>query len=168
MTQPVKEEVKPVDEDEGITRLEDDPRVQEALQFIEARAHVLCTRQFDDTTPVRILIQREIDRRLGASPPLPEAQREEIARLEWSEAAPPCEDCRYDHVVATSPLGVFRIEWKSWKGEGDGHNLILNEEYLSSEYSLADAQEAAAAFLANKAVELAPFAALKNEEGRDA
>lgn len=37
-------------------------------------------------------------------------------RLTWSEPAPPTANvCSYDHVVAETPLGRIRIEWKSWK-----------------------------------------------------
>ena len=36
--------------------------------------------------------------------------------LEWSEPRPPTKGiCHYDHVVAATPLGDIRLEWKSWK-----------------------------------------------------
>lgn len=36
--------------------------------------------------------------------------------LEWSEPKPPTKDvCSYDHIIAATPLGEIRIEWKSWK-----------------------------------------------------
>lgn len=36
--------------------------------------------------------------------------------LEWSEPRPPAADVsHYDHVVAHTPLGEVRLEWKSWK-----------------------------------------------------
>ena len=36
--------------------------------------------------------------------------------LEWSEPRPPTKDvCSYDHIVAVTPLGEIRLEWKSWK-----------------------------------------------------
>lgn len=36
--------------------------------------------------------------------------------LEWSEPRPPTKDvCSYDHVVAKTPIGEIRLEWKSWK-----------------------------------------------------
>lgn len=37
--------------------------------------------------------------------------------LQWSDPLPPDEDCPEDHVVAKTPLGTLRIEWKSWKDE---------------------------------------------------
>jgi hypothetical protein len=35
--------------------------------------------------------------------------------LTWSVAMPPDKDCRYDHVVAETPLCKIVLEWKSWK-----------------------------------------------------
>ena len=35
--------------------------------------------------------------------------------LQWTDNAPPNEDCRYDHCTAETPFGRFRISWKSWK-----------------------------------------------------
>lgn len=36
--------------------------------------------------------------------------------LTWTDPAPPNgKTCFYDHVTAETPLGQYRIEWKSWK-----------------------------------------------------
>lgn len=35
--------------------------------------------------------------------------------LQWSEDRAPCDDCRYNHAVAETPLGKLYIEWKGWK-----------------------------------------------------
>ena len=35
--------------------------------------------------------------------------------LQWTENLPPCEGFRYDHCIATTPLGRFVIECISWK-----------------------------------------------------
>ena len=35
--------------------------------------------------------------------------------LQWTDNAPPSEDCRYDHCTAETPFGRFLISWKSWK-----------------------------------------------------
>lgn len=36
--------------------------------------------------------------------------------LEWSEPRPPTKGVsHYDHVVAVTPLGEIRLEWKGWK-----------------------------------------------------
>lgn len=52
-------------------------------------------------------------------------------RLEWSEPAPPGPACCYDHVVAASPLGEFRIEWKGWK-EYDTPCVYLDGEFFDT------------------------------------
>lgn len=44
--------------------------------------------------------------------------------LQWSEPQEPCEACRYDHVVAQTPLGLITIEWKGWK-DYPGYTCIL-------------------------------------------
>jgi hypothetical protein len=35
--------------------------------------------------------------------------------LQWTENMPPSEGCRYDHCIAETPFGQFRISWKGWK-----------------------------------------------------
>lgn len=35
--------------------------------------------------------------------------------LRWSDERGPCEDCRYNHIVAETPFGPVYIEWKGWK-----------------------------------------------------
>lgn len=44
-----------------------------------------------------------------------EVRVSEIAKLKWSEPEPPNQDSSYDHVMAETPFGQFKIEWKSWK-----------------------------------------------------
>jgi len=41
-----------------------------------------------------------------------------VKPLEWSEELPPCDDCRYNHITATTPFGRFLITWKGWKEKG--------------------------------------------------
>lgn len=53
-----------------------------------------------------------------------------INPIKWSEASPPNEDCRYDHVTGTCPLGTYSIEWKSWK-EYDSYCIYFNGDYLA-------------------------------------
>lgn len=38
-------------------------------------------------------------------------------RLKWTDPRPPGPACRYEHVDAESPLGLFRIEWKGWNDD---------------------------------------------------
>lgn len=51
-----------------------------------------------------------------------------IKQLVWSEHRKACEECRYDHVVAESPIGTYRIEWKSWK-EYDCPSIMLISDH---------------------------------------
>lgn len=46
----------------------------------------------------------------------------------------------YDHVLLESPLGTFKIEWKSWK-ESDNYSVILNDQYLGVGVDLSEAKK---------------------------
>lgn len=51
--------------------------------------------------------------------------------LEWSEPRPPIKDvCHYDHVVASTPLGEIRLEWKSWKDYDAPSGHMPWDEYV--------------------------------------
>lgn len=66
-----------------------------------------------------------------------------VITLVWSESSPPDDSCSYDHVTADTPLGVYSIEWKSWKtvdsysvffrGEWAGEGFMLDEAKLVAE-----------------------------------
>lgn len=38
-------------------------------------------------------------------------------KIQWSEIKEPDEECSYTHVIGSSPLGDFRIIWRSWKAQ---------------------------------------------------
>ncbi|GGA45832.1 hypothetical protein [Pelagibacterium lentulum] len=38
-----------------------------------------------------------------------------VKPLEWSVDSSPNEECRYNHCVAQTAVGPYRIEWKGWK-----------------------------------------------------
>jgi hypothetical protein len=38
-----------------------------------------------------------------------------IKEIEWSDPLPPDDDCRYDHIKATTSIGSFLVTWKGWK-----------------------------------------------------
>ncbi len=59
--------------------------------------------------------------------------------LIWSVELSPSDDCRYNHVFASSPIGRFSIEWKGWK-EHDSRTVYLNGEYIGDYYTLDDAK----------------------------
>ena len=65
--------------------------------------------------------------------------RPRIKLLEWSSPAPPGKDCSYDHVRAETPIGVYSIEWKSWKSN-DGYTVHIDGRYIWSEETLDDAK----------------------------
>lgn len=81
-----------------------------------------------------------------------------VRSLEWSDPQPPSETLRYDHFKAESGLGVFTIEWKSWK-TNDPFCLYLDGEYLLTANTIDEAKECAQSYLRNVARNvLAPIA----------
>jgi len=68
-------------------------------------------------------------------PPPGSAGEAKLIPLQWSDHSPPNDSCHYDHVVCGTPLGTFRIEWKSWK-DHDSYCLFLEEDFVGSDYSL--------------------------------
>lgn len=73
--------------------------------------------------------------------------------LKWTDPAPPNDSCPYDHITADSPLGKFRIEWKSWK-KYDSYVLFLGEDYLGPFSDLDSAKGGALKFLKDRLDEL--------------
>ena len=69
-----------------------------------------------------------------------------LARHEitWSEERAPCEECRYNHVVAETVFGSLTIEWKGWKdypGYGCELPFPVNGEFpYVTAYSLDEAK----------------------------
>jgi len=78
--------------------------------------------------------------------------------MNWTDPSPPKEGTSYyDHVICKSPLGIFLIEWKSWK-ESDSYAIMLDDAiYLGSETSLDEAKEVVKKYLADKINELSIF-----------
>jgi hypothetical protein len=67
-----------------------------------------------------------------------------VKKLEWSDNASPNALCSYDHCSAASSLGVYQIEWESWK-DYDRPALYRGGDYLSSSISVEAAKVAAQA-----------------------
>jgi len=67
----------------------------------------------------------------------------------------------YDHTKLDTPLGLFLIEWKSWK-EYESYSISLNNEYINTTYSLEDAKEICITYLNNKLDKLQDFLKSKN------
>jgi hypothetical protein len=84
-----------------------------------------------------------------------------VKALEWSDPSPPNDDCRYDHVVAATPWGPMRIEWKGWK-QHDSYSVFRDGFFMSSESAL-DAAKAAAQDMHEADI----LSCLTPSEGRD-
>ena len=77
--------------------------------------------------------------------------------MKWTEPKPPTEGiCFYDHVDCETPLGLIRIEWKSWK-ESPSHDIMINKEWIGVEYDLEKAKLIASNWLNGKWVHLTTF-----------
>ena len=62
--------------------------------------------------------------------------------LNWSEPKPPNEDCAYDHVEASTPMGIFRITWKGWKDHPSYVVEVPYGDFFGGSYdSLEEAME---------------------------
>lgn len=79
-------------------------------------------------------------------------------KLTWSEEAPPTEGISYyTHIISEiTPLGVFLIEWKSWKERPD-YSIVLDDNYIDTVYSLEEAKKIAFDYLITKNKELTEF-----------
>lgn len=77
-------------------------------------------------------------------------------KLEWCEPRKPnASGIRYDHVLAESPIGLFSIEWKSWK-DHPGYELYLDGEWLVDGGNTLDAaKDNAHAYMLKRANEMA-------------
>lgn len=74
--------------------------------------------------------------------------------LNWSEISEPKEGVSfYTHTIAETPIGKFKIEWKSWK-ESDTYSIMLDEQYIGDEFELEYAKERAEQFVKSKLEEL--------------
>jgi hypothetical protein len=66
--------------------------------------------------------------------------------LQWSEPAPGKEGVsHYDHVIAETPLGQIKLEWKSWKEHDSPGGMMPWDEWVvgnTLDEAKADAQRA--------------------------
>lgn len=78
--------------------------------------------------------------------------------MNWAKLSKPKEGISYyDHTICESPIGIFKIEWKSWK-ENDSYDVMLDDSiWVGSEYSLEKAKEITREYLVKKYTELAKF-----------
>ena len=77
--------------------------------------------------------------------------------MNWTEPKSPTDgESYYDHVKCVSPLGLIKIEWKSWK-ESDSYSTMLNEEYIGDYLNLEEAKAMVKLHLISKTRELIKF-----------
>ena len=76
--------------------------------------------------------------------------------MEWSEPTKPNQGCHYDHIECMTPLGMVRIEWKSWK-QNEDLEIYVNEEHIDYAFTLDGAKEKAKDYLNKKRDELVLF-----------
>jgi len=77
--------------------------------------------------------------------------------MNWTENKPATEGVsHYDHTILESPIGKFIIEWKSWK-EVPSYDVMLNDDWVGSEYDLEDAKNLAEKHLVDISDKLTNF-----------
>lgn len=74
----------------------------------------------------------------------------------WTKEQQPNEEIRYNHMLLSSPLGVFSSEWKGWK-KYDDVCVYLDQEYLDSFDCIEEAIAYVDSFLRNKLKQLSEF-----------
>ena len=77
--------------------------------------------------------------------------------LNWTPEAPPTEGVSfYDHTMSETPVGMLKIEWKSWK-DSPSYDVELDGKWIGGSYTLADAKELAQNHLFDIIKELTEF-----------
>jgi len=67
--------------------------------------------------------------------------------MNWTEPKSPTDgESYYDHVKCVSPLGLIKIEWKSWK-ESPSYDVSLDDNWIGQENSLKEAKKLALDYL---------------------
>lgn len=67
--------------------------------------------------------------------------------MNWSPPLKPDGESRfYDYVSCSTPIGIMRIEWKSWKDDPD-YTLSLDDEYISDSFTLEGAKDKALEYI---------------------
>jgi len=77
--------------------------------------------------------------------------------MNWTEQKGPTEGIsHYDHITLKTPIGIFIIEWKSWKTKLS-YDIQLNNEWIGFEYDLKSAKDIAENHILNLTNELNDF-----------
>lgn len=77
--------------------------------------------------------------------------------MEWTKPKPPTKgESYYDHCTCETPIGAFKIEWKSWK-DSPSYDVMLDEKWICVEYSLEEAQRMARQYIESVQQQLTDF-----------
>lgn len=77
--------------------------------------------------------------------------------MNWTENKPPTGgESYYTHTTCKTPLGLLKIEWKSWKDK-TSYDVELEGKWVGYEYSLEDAKVIAKNHIKEVSKELIEF-----------
>ena len=77
--------------------------------------------------------------------------------MKWTEPTPPTEGIsNYDHCICDTPLGIFKIEWKSWK-KYDTYDISTEHEWFDFGNDLEEAKQKVLDYLTDKNKELTEY-----------
>jgi len=77
--------------------------------------------------------------------------------MNWTEISEPKKGVSYyTHTFCETPLGLCKIEWKSWKEDPD-YSIEIGDNYFTTEYSLEEAKLKCLIYLLDKMEELKIF-----------
>ena len=77
--------------------------------------------------------------------------------MNWTKEKPPTEGIsHYNHTTLRTPIGMFIIAWKGWK-ERPEYSIMLDNEYIGTEYDLESAKSLAKNYLIDLANSLNEF-----------
>lgn len=61
--------------------------------------------------------------------------------MNWTDPKPPTDGVSYyDHIICDTPVGILKIEWKSWKERPD-YGIELDNNYIGTTYSLDEGKK---------------------------
>ena len=78
----------------------------------------------------------------------------------WSESKKPNSVSYYDHCTWETPIGTFKIEWKSWKKDTSYGVMLNDSDWIGTEYDLESAKELARNYLVQKHKEISELLGL--------
>ena len=81
----------------------------------------------------------------------------QVMKYKWSDIKEPDGiESFYTHITLETPIGKFKVEWKSWK-EYSGFSIFCGDDYLTEGADIEDSKEIVHKYLLDKAEELKTF-----------